>query len=289
MCLILFSLDRHPRYPLIIAANRDEAYRRPSAPLAFWPDAPHVAGGRDLEGGGTWLAIARDGRWAALTNYRQAGSYRLAAPSRGHLVADYLLASVAPDAYMESVRAAAERYNGFNLLVGRGTEVYYFSNRGDRIARVAPGSHGLSNHLLDTPWPKVALGRRMLDALPDDPGPALTAILMRGLQGRSAPLDAELPDTGVGLERERVLAPPFIVSETYGTRASTVVLVDRSGSVSVVEESFGPMGMALGGTGLEFALDGAAAASMPCVPPKPGETDFPESRSSSRRGECPLP
>lgn len=257
MCLILFSLDGHPRFPLIIAANRDEAYQRPSTPLAFWPDAPHIAGGRDLEGGGTWLGIARDGRWAALTNFRQAGSYRLAAPSRGRLVADYLLADLAPEAYLARVRTAAERYNGFNLLVGRGTEVYYFSNRGDRIARVAPGSHGLSNHLLDTPWPKVTLGRRLLDALPDDSHATLAGLLLRGLQRRGTPLDAELPDTGVGLERERMLAPPFIVSETYGTRASTVVLVDRSGSVSMVEKSFGPMGKPLGGAELEFALDRA--------------------------------
>lgn len=261
MCLILFSLDRHPRYPLIIAANRDESYRRPSTPLAFWPDAPHIAGGRDLEGGGTWLGVARDGRWAALTNYRQAGSYHVGAPSRGRLVADYLLDDVGPDAYIEAVRAAGERYNGFNLLVGRGTEVYYCSNRGDRIARVPAGSHGLSNHLLDTPWPKVALGRRLLDALPDDSQATLTEMLMRGLQGRSTALDAELPDTGVGLERERMLSPPFIVSESYGTRASTVLLVDRSGGVSMVEQSFGPMGKPLGSAALEFDLDLLASST----------------------------
>ena len=260
MCLILFSLDQHPRYPLIIAANRDEQYARPSLPIAFWPDAPDVAAGRDLEAGGTWLGITRQGRWAALTNYRQAGSYRLEAPSRGRLVSDYLLANVSPERYVEDIRESAERYNGFNLLVGSGTEVCYFSNRTDRSQRVSPGSHGLSNHLLDSAWLKVTAGRQMLDSLPGELAAApLTDLLLQGLHARSIPSDSELPDTGVGVQRERVLAPPFIVSETYGTRASTVILVDRAGAVCMTERLFGSMGKPLGGAALEFNVDATLA------------------------------
>ena len=263
MCLILFSLDQHPRYPLIIAANRDEKYARPSLPLAFWPDAPDVAGGRDLEAGGTWLGMTRQGRWAALTNYRQAGSYRLDAPSRGRLVSNYLLGNVSPERYVETIRATAEQYNGFNLLIGSGTEVHYFSNRADHSQRVSPGSHGLSNHLLDSPWPKVTAGRQMLDSLPRDLTPApLTDLLLQGLQARVTPLDSELPDTGVGVQHERVLSPPFIVSETYGTRASTVILVDRAGAVSITERLFGSLGKPLGTAALAFNVRTIAARSF---------------------------
>ena len=263
MCLILFSLDQHPRYSLIIAANRDEQYARPSLPLAFWPDAPDVAGGRDLEAGGTWLGITRQGRWAALTNYRQAGSYRLGAPSRGRLVSDYLFASVAPRHYIDTIRESAADYNGFNLLVGSGTDVHYFSNRAVGCQRVASGSHGLSNHLLDSPWPKVTAGRRMLDALPSAPtAEALTDLLLDALQTRHAPLDAELPDTGIGREHERTLAPPFIVSQTYGTRASTVILVDRDGVVSITERLFGPMGRAQGTGTLQLRIPAELARPL---------------------------
>ena len=271
MCLILFSLESHPRYPLIIAANRDENYARPSTPLAFWPDAPDVAAGRDLEAGGTWLGITRQGRWAALTNYRQAGSYRLGAPSRGRLVSDYLLSALSPERYLEEIRESAARYNGFNLLVGRGAEVYYFSNRAEPIQRVAPGAHGLSNHLLDTPWPKVEKGRAFLETLPDLEATPLSDLLLRALATRSIPRDEKLPDTGVGIERERVLAAPFIVSESYGTRASTVVLIAADGQVSVTEQSFGPLGVPRGQAKVTFKIraqsrrqvDHGEASSLP--------------------------
>jgi uncharacterized protein with NRDE domain len=255
MCLILFAIDQHARYPLIIAANRDESYHRPTARLAFWADAPNVAAGRDLEGGGTWLGITRQGRWAALTNYRQAGSYRQGAPSRGRLVSDYLLTQLPPEAYVESIRANTAQYNGFSLLVGFGTDVHYLSNRAENYQRVMPGSHGLSNHLLDTPWPKVADGRRLLQALPDLPAAPLTDILLQALQNHRIPPDSALPDTGVGIPGERILSPTFIVSERYGTRATTVILVDRDGAVSIVEHSFGVLGKPLGSSSLQFVLE----------------------------------
>jgi len=266
MCLILFAIDQHARYPLIIAANRDESYHRPTAKLAFWDDAPNVAAGRDLDGGGTWLGITRQGRWAALTNYRQSGSYRQGAPSRGRLVSEYLLTKLPPDAYVESIRASAARYNGFSLLIGFGTDVYYVSNRAENHQRVTPGSHGLSNHLLDTPWPKVANGRRLLQSLPDLPPAPLTDILLQALQSHSIPPDSALPDTGVGIPGERILSPTFIVSERYGTRASTVILVDREGAVSIVEHSFAALGKPLGASSLEFVLEGVGSGEETSPP-----------------------
>ena len=259
MCLILFAIDPRARFPLVIAANRDESYNRPTTRLAFWADAPDVAAGRDLEGGGTWLGITRQGRWAALTNYRQAGSYRQGAPSRGRLVSEYLLTKVPPQAYLDQIQTSAGKYNGFSLVVGINTEVYYLSNRARNYQRVMPGTHGLSNHLLDTPWPKVANGRRLLEDLPDLPAAPLTEILLQALHNHSIPSDSELPDTGVGIPGERILSPTFIVSERYGTRASTVILVDQKGSVSIVERCYGSLGRPLGDRSLQFVLEGVGS------------------------------
>jgi uncharacterized protein with NRDE domain len=267
MCLILFSLHDHPRYPLIIAANRDESYRRPTTALGFWPDAPDIAAGRDQQAGGTWLGITRQGRWAALTNFRQAGSYRQGTPSRGQLVADFLRGDSSPQAYMEQIEPNAHAFNGFNLLVGDPGSVYYLSNREDRGRRVAGGIHGLSNHLLDTPWPKVELGKQTLHSLPDAPAEAVTEILLGCLRHCGAVPDTALPDTGVGRARERMLSPPFIVSDVYGTRASTVILLDRDGRVTIEEHAFGPLGVPQDVTRLEFLLAGGPATT---VPDKPG-------------------
>jgi uncharacterized protein with NRDE domain len=258
MCLILFSAAYHPGYPLIIAANRDEAYERPSAPLAFWPHAAHIAGGRDLQAGGTWLGLGRSGRWAALTNYRQPGSRRSDAPSRGMLVADYLLGNMAPVAYLQQVQARAHDYNGFNLLVGDLTEVHYLSNREGEVRQVPAGVHGLSNHLLNTPWPKVALGKLYLERLPLGSADAIVDALLARLRDTEHAADAELPDTGVGRDRERLLSPPFIAAEHYGTRASTVIVIDAAGAVTMVEQRFGPFAAPLGSSRLQFALERAA-------------------------------
>lgn len=261
MCLILFSTAHHPGYPLIIAANRDESYDRPSAPLAFWPHAPHVAGGRDLQAGGTWLALSRSGRWAALTNYRQPGSRRSDAPSRGMLVADYLLGDTNAVTYLQQVQARAHDYNGFNLLVGDRTAVHYLSNREGQSRPVPAGVHGLSNHLLNTPWPKVALGKMYLEQLPlGSPDAIVDALLLR-LRDTEPAADTDLPDTGVGRDREKLLSPPFIAADRYGTRASTVVVVDATGTVTMVEQRFGPFAAPLGASRLQFALDTSVAVS----------------------------
>ena len=255
MCLILFSLHHHPGYPLIVAANRDERYERRSAALGFWPDAPHVAGGRDLEAGGTWLGITRAGRWAALTNFRQPGSYRTDAPSRGRLVSDYLLGAIAPEHYLARIEPGAHTYNGFNLLVGDLDALHYLSNRDGGARRIEPGVHGVSNHLLNTPWPKVALGRKYLQDLPLESSDAIVEALLERLRDATRPADADLPDTGIGPDRERALSPPFIEAESYGTRASTVIVVNAQGEVTIRERRFGPVGTPLGSSELAFRLE----------------------------------
>ncbi len=255
MCLILFSRQHHPGFPLIIAANRDERYVRASAPLGFWADAPHVAAGRDLEAGGTWLGITRQGRWSALTNYRQPGSHRAEAPSRGRLVSDYLLGELAPAQYLAGIEPHAHEFNGFNLLVGDLDTVWYLSNRDGGARRIEAGVHGLSNHLLNTPWPKVALGRKYLENLPLDSSAAIIDSLLERLRDASRPAAADLPETGIGPDRSRALSPAFIEGEHYGTRASTVIVVSAEGEVCIRERRFGPFGTPNGSSELDFRLD----------------------------------
>lgn len=223
MCLIALAWQAHPDYPLVVAANRDEFHQRPAAPARFWPEAPAVLAGRDLAAGGTWLGITRQGRFAALTNVREPDR----APgtrSRGLLVSAFLQGRDRPEAYAGAVAAAGADYSGFNLLVGDADSLWWVSNRAPAPLPVAPGVHALSNHLLDTPWPKVRRARdglaRTLDA------PAVDALFALLADDRAAP-DDELPDTGVGLAMERLLSPPFIRSAGYGTRCSSVLLAGR--------------------------------------------------------------
>ncbi len=238
MCLILIARDAHPDYRLVVAANRDEFYDRPTAPAARWPEAPAVLGGRDLQAGGTWLGIDRSGRFAAVTNYRQ-GQREPAAPrSRGLLVSEFLLSSVDPPQYVERVAAEADRYNGFNLLAGDARELFYFSNRGGSVRALERGVYGLSNHLLDTPWPKVTATRGALETLLTRDPAELVPRLFDLLSDRGQAEEHLLPRTGVSLEWERLLSAAFIVSDGYGTRSSTVVLAGRDGRITFEERSF---------------------------------------------------
>ncbi|MRR36164.1 NRDE family protein [bacterium] len=238
MCLILFALDAHPRYRLVLAANRDEFYDRPTAPAAFRDDAPHILAGRDLQDGGTWCGITTGGRFAAVTNYRDPQAHREGLRSRGKLVADYLRGEMSPDAWLEQLRREGNGYNGFNLVFGDGGGLHYFSNHGGLPSTVAPGIHGLSNHLLDTPWPKVTRGKQALAELLTAGGELAPDDLFAILADRTVAPDHLLPDTGVGMERERLLSPLFITSPAYGTRSSTVILIDRNNTCTFVERSF---------------------------------------------------
>ncbi|MFJ3262695.1 NRDE family protein [Pseudomonas sp. NPDC086581] len=242
MCLIVFAWRPGHATPLIVAANRDEFYARPTLPLAAWEEFPGVHAGRDLEAGGTWLGVAPDGRFAALTNVRDPGQ-PVGPRSRGELVAAFLQGRQAPLEYLQQVARHATDYSGFNLLVGDGTQLCYFNPRVGPPVAIAPGVHGLSNAALDTPWPKLLSARQGLEAVLDAPD---TSSLLALLRDNRQPADAELPETGVGLATERLLSSVFIASPTYGTRASTALIVHADGRRELLEHSFGPSGARLG-------------------------------------------
>ena len=255
MCLILFAAGAHPRYPLIVAANRDEAYSRPAHAAAFWSDQPDVYGGRDIERGGTRLALTRRGRFAAITNYRQGRGRKSTENSRGDLTRGFLTGRESPAAYAKSVEARGDDYNGFSLIVGTAEELWFYSNRGAAAQRIAPGVHGLSNHLLDEPWPKVRRGVALIESLLDAGESELTTKLLALLTDRSPAPDELLPATGVGLERERALSASFIEGTDYGTRASTVVLVDANGETLFIERTYGPGGARVGESSQRFTIE----------------------------------
>jgi len=240
MCLILLAHRAHPAFRLVVAANRDEWFRRPTASAAFWADAPEIFAGRDLEHRGTWLGVTTSGRFAAITNFRDPGSHRPDAPSRGRLVSDFLRSSATPVSYLGHLGPDASSYNGFSLVVGDGASLCYFSNREGAVRSLEPGVYGLSNSLLDVPWPKVKLGKerlaRQLDARVD--ADALLALLD---DTRTAP-DDELPSTGVSSEWERKLSALRIVADSYGTRSSTALLIGAEGEVAIAERSFDERG-----------------------------------------------
>jgi uncharacterized protein with NRDE domain len=239
MCIILLAHKAHPAYRLIVAANRDEFYERPTAQADFWEDAEGLIGGRDLERGGTWLGATETGRFAAITNFREPLEKKITdAPSRGLLVSDFLRSHERPEEYLERLAMNARPFNGFNLFVGDARDLYYYSNRGDAPRALAPGLYGVSNHLLDTPWPKVARGKQALAEILARGDAISTDDIFRLLADRALADDACLPDTGVGLEVERMLSPLFITTPVYGTRSSTVLLVDREDRLTFVERSF---------------------------------------------------
>jgi uncharacterized protein with NRDE domain len=237
MCTLLLAHQAHPKYRLVLAANRDEFYDRPTAAAGFWKEAPQVFGGRDLIHGGTWLAVTAAGRIAALTNYREPHTERRDGPSRGALVSEFVKGDTTPDAYLAQLRAKALPYSGYNLIVGDTERLLHYSNRSDRVTPLHAGIHGVSNHLLDTPWPKVVKGKAELARVLEG-GEVAPESLFALLADCSKAPDAELPDTGVGLELERLLSSIFITSERYGTRSSTVLLVDHDLRATFIERSF---------------------------------------------------
>jgi len=238
MCLILFSYRSHPLYPLILAANRDEFYERLTAQASFREEKPDMLAGRDLKEGGTWLGITKTGKVAAITNFRDLQNLKDGVPSRGNLVSEFLHGGENPWEYIQNVRQSSDRYNGFNLILGDRNGLFCFSNVGGVFHEISPGIHGLSNHLLDTPWPKVERGRKLLGRLiskPENPPPDE---IFHILADTSTPDDRHLPDTEIGLEWERILSSIFIQSEIYGTRSSSVILIDRENNVTFIERSF---------------------------------------------------
>ena len=251
MCLILFSYDIHPVYKLVVAANRDEFYDRPAAPLEIWPEEPRIIAGRDLKGGGTWMGVSPDGRLAALTNFRDPRTLKSRAPTRGTLVTDFLTGGLPARNYLEELGRRAGDYNGFNLVVYDGRDFCYYSNHEGIVRQIQAGYHGLSNHLLDTPWPKIRRGLKLFEATAAAISPGA---IFEMLEDRKLPADSELPETGVGLAWERILSPLFIESEIYGTRSSSLVTIDRSGRLEFHERTYDPQQDTLASATRKIAL-----------------------------------
>ncbi|MBS0581327.1 MAG: NRDE family protein [Proteobacteria bacterium] len=238
MCLLVMAWRVHPRFPLVVAANRDEFHERPAAALAPWP-APRLLAGRDLRAGGTWLGLDRQRRFGVVTNFRERQPPLAAAPSRGELIPAYLGGPQEPQQFLATLQARAREYAGFNLLLADRHSLWYGSNRGTPFARaLAPGVHGLSNESLDTPWPKLQRVRRgfedWLRQELSDPSP-LFALL--GDRTRVSD-DAQLPHTGLTTEWERVLSSPFVQDPDYGTRCSTVLMMEAGGAFYLGERRF---------------------------------------------------
>ncbi|TNF35153.1 MAG: NRDE family protein [Gammaproteobacteria bacterium] len=253
MCLIVLAYRVHPDYPLIVAANRDEFYARPTRAAAFWPDQPQLLAGRDEQSGGSWLGITRHGRFAAVTNVRQRQMVNIGERSRGELVTHFLTGTETPVAFAARIAPEAHRYGAFNLLCLDGDSLICHHSITNETEVLAPGYHGLSNDRLNTPWPKLT---RSLQALRRcvETGATIDA-LQALLQDRARPADHDLPDTGIGLAKEQLLSSPFIHSAEYGTRACTVLRMNQRGLVEFEERSFGPDGIALSSQHHSFTIN----------------------------------
>ena len=237
MCLILFAYKVHPKYKLMVAANRDEFYQRPTAPVHYWEDDPEILAGRDLEKLGTWMGVTKTGRFAALTNYRDPKEVTLGKRSRGELVANALQYKGDIKEYMQGLVRNNDTYPGYNLLAGDSDELYYYSNVGKELITVTPGIYGVSNHLLNTTWPKVQTGKEGLVSILNSNQEDLVEPLLTLLQKADQAPDEELPQTGVSLDLERLLSSMFIKSDNYGTRSSTVLLMNEQ-EIHYVERVF---------------------------------------------------
>ena len=247
MCLAIVAIDVLPDWPLVIVANRDEFHARDASAAAPWHDAPDVVAGRDLQAGGTWLGVSRQGRVALLTNYREPGRKNPLAPSRGRLVDNYLRGDAKAGVYAQSIAARTQQHNGFSLLLADEDGVWYASNRSrDTGSRLPPGIAGLSNALLDTPWPKLVRSREAVGRhLATQPVPDVDTLI--GIFRDSVPPpDHQLPDTGLGVERERRLACPFILDPLYGTRCTSVILRSARGHTLFYEQGYAPDGAPTG-------------------------------------------
>lgn len=266
MCLLVLAWNAHPRYRLVLAANRDEYHERPADPLAKWPPPNDLLAGRDQKAGGTWLGLDRTRRFGVVTNFRELQRPRRSAPSRGRLIPDYLGAPQSAEDYLSRLETDAPGYSGFNLLVGDTTQLWYASNRMDRFAQALPaGVHGLSNEFLDSPWPKLQRVRRAFEAwLADEtaagahttPAPEQIVERLFAMLADRTPAPEGSPGTGLPADWERTLSSPFVTHPTYGTRCSTILLIEPSGAVVMAERRFDPTGQPSGNT--EFVLQPGA-------------------------------
>lgn len=237
MCLILFAYKTHPKYKLVVAANRDEFYARPTEPAGFWSDNRDILAGKDLTAGGTWMGINTKGKVSMLTNYRDPLNIKKDAPSRGHLVSDFLINDDQAPEYLSKISSSGPQYNGFNLICGDAEQLFYYGNYKKGVHQITPGYHGLSNALLNTSWPKVDKGLEKLKKVMLKEEIQAEDLFQTLYDDIKAPAHL-LPDTGVGTEWESVLSSMFIKSPDYGSRCSTILLVDNNGRMEYVERTY---------------------------------------------------
>lgn len=249
MCIVVVAWHVCPDAPLVLAANRDEYHGRPTLPAQSWEDHPHIHGGRDLQAGGSWFAVDQQGRFAAVTNLREPGARRPGARSRGLLVSEFLRGLLKPAEYLRGVAARAGEHDPFNLLAGDAAGLWFLGSGTQGPLALGAGIYGLSNGALDCPWPKVHRGKAELQrVLAQRPGhhPESIAALFDLLANRDIPDDGELPDTGIGREWERRLAPLFVQAGDYGTRSSTVFVREAGGTMQLHERRFDQAGAPVG-------------------------------------------
>jgi len=250
MCLILFALHQHQDYPLVVIANRDEYYARPTQAVHWWPDLDIFAG-RDLEAKGTWMGVNRKGRFAAVTNVREANGLQ-AVLSRGNLTRDFLSSGEPAESFLTSLEPTADDYAGFNLIVGDSSGLYFYSNRHAGIRRIPPGIYGVSNGLFDEAWPKLLSGKQALAAILKTS--LDNSALMQILTDSTTAEDERLPKTGVPLDIERMLSSRFIRSNEYGTRACSIVKFTSREKIIVAEQNYNSSGITGSLTVEEFQI-----------------------------------
>ncbi len=238
MCLITFAWQAHADYPLVVVANRDEFYNRPTQSAHFWIDQPQIFGGRDLSAGGSWMALTRNGRFAALTNYRDPENHNTGAASRGSLVSDFLISNLSAPDFIDSIHHQASAYNGFNLIACDGDKMVYYSNQVDGISILEPGTYALSNALLDTPWPKTRSALTKLSNWLEQPGQIDSLVQL--LKDPQTFDDEQLANTGIPYTMEKALSAQFIKLDHYGTRCTTALIVDQCGNAEFIEQRHHP-------------------------------------------------
>lgn len=255
MCLIVFSYRTHPKYKLIVAANRDEFYGRPTREVQFWENYPHLLAGQDIQAGGTWMGVSKNGRFGALTNYRDLSNLKENPPSRGELVTNYLAKQADLEDYLEGIQQKSPEYNGFNLLLSDKESMYHFSNETMEYSLIEPGIHGVSNALLNTPWTKLERAKNELKDATSSTDVDKEALFALLTDGRPAP-DNELPETGLDYKREKMVSSIFIKSENYGTKCSTLLLIDYDGNLEYTERRFDKdQNKVLGTSAFEFKIE----------------------------------
>lgn len=239
MCLIVFSYKTHPQYPLILAANRDELYNRPTRKAQFWEEEPEILAGKDLKGGGTWLGVSKERKIAALTNYRDIESIKENAPTRGNIIKDFLTEGSSSERFLQGLQKTGDQYNGFNLIAGSVNNLFYYSNQKNSYSEISPGIHSISNAFLDTPWPKTEAAARSFREKTAAANPKEEELFELLCNTDQYP-DKELPKTGLPAEMERAVSAIFIKMPGYGTRCSTLVFVDNQQRITFVERTFLP-------------------------------------------------